>query len=245
MLKRLTSPFREFGWFAGLLYGIHQALQRVSPSLHLHLYELLVQPIPGAPLLPGKLAKAYEFREIAKGDPEIALMPARPDIKESRFGQQAVCIGTFLKNELVGYLWLSFHTYEEDEVRCTFVLPDDGQSVFDFDLYIVPKYRMGLAFAAVWDGASQYLRQRGVRYSFSRLTRVNIASRRAHARLGTRCVGRMIVFVAGTFEFMLSSVPPYIHLSFRRKNRVRLKLRNVIPQTPTAGQEVPAFQAGQ
>ena len=234
MLNRLTSPFKEFGWFAGLLYGIDRCMQRISPSLRMYFYELLVQPIPEAPLLPGKLARAYEYREIVKGDPEIALMPIRPEIKSARFEQNAVCIGAFQKNKLIGYLWLAFGAYEEDEVRCTFVLPNDGQSVFDFDLYIMPEARMGLAFAGVWDGASQYLRGRGVKYTYSRLTRVNIASRRAHQRLGTRCVGRMIVVRAWRLELVLSTLTPFMHVSCDENSRARVKLHNVIATQPAA-----------
>lgn len=230
MLKRITSPMTEFGWFAGLLYVVDRLLQRISPSLRLYSYELLVQPIPEAPLLPGKLAAIYEFRQISKGDPEIALMPARPEIKESRFKQNAVCLGAFKKAKLVGYLWLSFGTYEEDEVRCTFVLPNDGQSVFDFDLYVMPEHRMGLAFAGVWDGASQYLRTRGVKVSYSRMTRVNVASRRAHQRLGTRRIGQMFVLKLWTVECTVATVAPYLHLSLTKHNRARLRLHNTVFQ---------------
>src|SRR5271167_930600 len=148
MLARLMSPFKEFGFFAGLFYLANRVLQQLSPNLRLYVYELLAQPIPDRPLLPPRLTKSLEMREIRAGDPEVARMQARPDIKESRFKQNAICLGAFQKGQFIGHIWFCFHAYEEDEVRCTFVLPDGNQAVFDFDLNVFPEYRMGLGFAA-------------------------------------------------------------------------------------------------
>jgi hypothetical protein len=165
------------------------------------------------------------MREIKAGDPEVARMPARRDIKELRFKQNAICLGAFQKGQFIGHIWFCFHAYEEDEVRCTFVLPDGNQAVFDFDLYVFPEYRMGIGFAGIWNGANEFLRRRGVRVSYSRLTRFNLASRRAHQHLGARCVGRMLVLQAWHVEFMIATVSPYVALSLRAGNRVRVKLR--------------------
>ena len=47
-LKRLTSPFREFGIVSGLLYVIHRALVEWDSRFRLFSYELMAQPIPVA-----------------------------------------------------------------------------------------------------------------------------------------------------------------------------------------------------
>lgn len=236
MLARLLSPFQEFGFFAGLIYAIDRILQRLSPNLRLYFYELLAQPIPDEPLLPSSLSRALEMRQIGVGAPEIALMPARPDIKESRFKQNAICLGAFQKGRFIGHIWFCFDAYDEDEVRCTFVLPQGNQAVFDFDLFLFPEYRMGLGFVGIWNGANEFLRSRGIKCSFSRLTRFNLASRRAHMQLGARRVGRVFVLRAWQLEFMLATVPPYVHLSLGKQNRVRLKLR---PDACFLGQTAP------
>lgn len=225
MLARLLSPFKEFGCFAGLVYAVDRILQRFSPHLRVYFYELLAQPIPEEPLLPARLAGVLEMREIAAGAPEVAQMPARPDIKESRFRQNAICLGAFQENRFIGHIWFCFHAYEEDEVRCTFLLPEGNQAVFDFDLYLFPEHRMGLGFVGIWNGANQFLRSRGVQLSFSRLTRFNLPSRRAHLRLGARQVGRVFVLRTWSLEFMLATVPPYFHLSLGEHDRARLSLR--------------------
>ncbi|HWR17287.1 MAG TPA: hypothetical protein VN577_20830 [Terriglobales bacterium] len=191
--------------------------------MRISLYEILIQPIPETPLLAGQLAQTYQIRQIKPGDPELDLMPARPEIKVSRFAQNAMCLGTFKKNKLVAYIWLAFGSYEEDEARCTFVLPP--HAVFDFDLYVMPECRMTLAFAGTWHGANEFLLTRGIRNSFSRLTRTNIRSRRAHKRLGAARIAHTLFVKAWKLELMLASIAPYVHLSLTERNRVHLNLR--------------------
>ena len=225
MLARMLSPFEEFGPSAGAIYCADRVLQRLSPKLRLYFYELLEQPIPEEPLLPPRLAKWLELREIHAGAPELAQMPARPDIKASRFRQEAICLAAFLKDEFVGHIWFCFRAYQEDEVRCTFLLPDEKHSVFDFDLYVFPEHRLGLGFVGIWNAANAFLRSRGVHRSYSRLTRFNLASRQAHRRLGARCIGRMLVLQLGKAEFTLATLPPYVHVSLSDSDRAQLKLR--------------------
>lgn len=225
MFARLVSPFKEFGPLAGSLYVIDRVLRRLSPSLGLYFYELMVQPIPDKPLLPPNFTRNLAYREIKRGDPEVDLMPARPDIKLSRFAQNAICLGAFHKGEFLGYIWFCFRSYDEDEVRCTYVISPPEQSVFDFDLYLFPKHRMGLGFAAIWNGANAFLRSRGIHHTFSRLTRFNVTSRRAHEHLGWKQLGHAIFFHAWALQVMVASLPPFISLSLGKSSRVRLDLR--------------------
>lgn len=152
-------------------------------------------------------------------------MPARPEIKAARFSQGATCLGVYRKTELLGYVWLCFETYEEDEFRCTYVLAEPESSVFDFDLYIFPEHRMGIGFAAIWHGANEYLHGRAIRTTFSRISRTNVASRRAHARLGSVCMGSAMFFKAWTFQLMLSNLPPYFHVSISESVRPKIRLK--------------------
>ena len=46
-------------------------LSRISSGLRLYAYEFVAQPVPAEPLLPARLAKAYEFREIGRGHPDL------------------------------------------------------------------------------------------------------------------------------------------------------------------------------
>jgi hypothetical protein len=225
MLETLKSSFKEFGFFAGFVYLTDQVLSKVSPKLRLYYYDLMIQPILSDPLLPARFTKRLEFREIKQGNPDIDQMPIRAEIKQSRFRQGAICLGAYNQNELIGYIWFSFDTYREDEVRCTFVLHPKDQSVFDFDLYLFPKHRLGLGFASLWDGANDFLRSQGVHYSYSRLTRFNVASRRAHDRLGCKCLGHCLFLKILNVELMFSTILPFLYLSISPSNRVHLKMR--------------------
>jgi hypothetical protein len=222
--RKFIGPFREFGLMAGLLYALDRLLSRLSPRLHLQVYELMVQPIMDKPLLPGRFNSQMEIREIKAGDPEIKLMPVRPEVMQARLAQAATCLGAFSKGKFVGYMWFCNKAYEEDEVRCTYLLDPVDESVFDFDFYLFPEHRMGLGFAGLWNGANAFLRNRGIRYTFSRLTRFNVASRRAHQHLGWKVVGRVVFFVAWKLEIMFATLFPYFHVSMAKGSRVQLTL---------------------
>ena len=224
MINKLAGVYREYGLVLGLIYGVDRVLRRFSSRLRIHLYQFMVQPITAKPLLPARFSSRYQIREINRGDAELALMPARPEIRQSRFDQHACCLGAFSNGRLVGYIWFCFGQYEEDEVRCDYLLPSGNKAVFDFDLYIFPEHRMGLAFVAIWQAANDYLRARGIERTFSRLTRFNLASERAHNHLGWKAIGRAFFLAVGPVEMMLATLRPYVHASWSRTNRVRLKL---------------------
>lgn len=225
MLRKFTLLLKELGLFTGLLYVVCRVLARISPSLQLYFYEIMIQPIPEKPLVPARLVKNLEIREIKPGDPEVDIMPARADIKEARFRQNAICLGAFQKDKFIGYMWFCPYAYEEDEVRCTFLLSPPEEAVFDFDFYLFPEHRMGLGFIGLWNGANKFLNDRGIKYTFSRLTRFNLASRRAHTHLGWKRVGHTLFLQAWSLQFMAATIFPYLHFSFRESRRVQLKLR--------------------
>ena len=225
MLRKISGPFREFGPAAGLLYAIDRVLSSLSPRLRLYVYELMVQPITDKPLLRGRLDRHLEIREIKAGDPEMALMPVRPEAMQARLAQNAICLGAFRKGALIGYMWFCNREYDEDEVRCTYVLGRARESVFDFDFYLFPEHRMGLGFLGLWNGANEYLSRRDIHYTFSRLTRFNVASRRAHQHLGWKTVGRVLFFQAWRLEVMVATLFPFVHVSITKAGRVRLILQ--------------------
>ena len=225
MLRKISGPFREFGYAAGLFYAIDRVLSSLSPRLRLYVYELMVQPITNKPLLPVALDKQLEIREIKAADPEMALMPVRPEVMQARLAQNAVCLGAFRKGVLIGYMWFCNQTYDEDEVRCTFVLGRARESVFDFDFYLFPEHRMGLGFVGLWNGANEFLSRRGIHYTFSRLTRFNVASRRAHQHLGWKVVGRALFLRAWRLEIMAATLFPFVNVSMTKAGRVRLVLQ--------------------
>ena len=234
---RLASPFRDFGPAAGSLYVVDRVLRRISPRLGLQVYEFMVQPIGGARLLPAGLSRNLVAREIVEGDAAIDQMPALAHIKAQRFRQGARCLGVYRKGQLLGYSWYVRGRYEEDEVRCTYELAQREVSVFDFDFYVLPEHRMGIAFLAVWQALNETLVPQGVRCTFSRMTRFNLASRRAHARLGAKRVGSAVFMQAWGVELMASTVAPWVGMTWRPSQRVVLRLHpDVLQQAARAGE---------
>jgi len=176
-------------------------------------------------VLPRRLNEHLEIRELKAGEPELALMPVRAEVLRARLAQNSTCLGAFRAGALIGYMWFCDGRYDEDEVRCTYLLDPVRESVFDFDFYLFPEHRMGLAFIGLWNGAIEHLNRRGKRYTFSRLTRFNAASRRAHRRLGGRIIARALFLQMWRVEVMLATVFPYLHVSATKAGRVRLNLR--------------------
>lgn len=221
--QRALGPVREFGWAAGLLYAVSRLLSAVSPRCNLFVYEMMAQPLDRVPAPPERQLRQFTFREIVAGDPEVAVMPARPDIKAARFEQGARCLGAFRRDTLAGYIWWSPAAYQEDEVRCTYQLPPGAAGVFDFDLYVLPEHRLHAGFMAVWHGFAEHLRRAGVTHSYSRMTRFNLPSRRAHQRLGSVCVGHVLVLKLGAFELLGATPGP--RMAATTAARVPLPLR--------------------
>jgi hypothetical protein len=223
IVRKVVGPFREFGWGAGALYAIDRVLSGISPRLRLHVYEWVVQPIAAEPVQ-RSFRRKLAIREIRGGDPEIALMPVRPEIMRERLRRQATCLGAFRDTALIGYMWFCGPSHDEDEVRCTYHVHPPERAVFDFDFYLYPEHRLGLGFVTLWNGANEYLAHRGVEYTFSRLTRFNLASRRAHRHLGCKRVGLAVFLQAWKLEFMLATVFPYLHLSLTEAGRAQIHL---------------------
>ena len=226
LLHKLAGVRREFGAAAGLLYLIDRLLRRLPGRCGLQVYELMAQPIGAAPLLPARLARHITWREIGPDDAVVARMPAPPGVKAARFAAGARCLVVERQRELLGHVWFTFGDHDEDEVRCTYRLPaavPAARAVFDFDLYLLPEQRMGIGFVALWHAAFSWLRAQGVACSYSRMTRFNVASRRAHLRLGSRIVGRAGFVCLGRTELMLSTLAPFVAVT--RRGRVALRLR--------------------
>lgn len=224
-LRKLANTFREFGPLAGCLYLADRALQTFTSRARLYAYELVVQPIPEVPLQTPPARSKIEVREVPAGDAALAAMPVPVQVIAARFTQRATCLGAFKGAELLGYMWFCPSRYDEDEVRCTYLLEPAAHSVFDYDFYVFPEHRMGRTFAVLWSAVNRLLSTRGVRYTFSRVSRFNNASRRAHKHLGARRIGRASFVRLGGLEVMFATVSPFVHVSLRDGRRARLTLR--------------------
>jgi hypothetical protein len=130
----------------------------------------------------------------------------------ARFDQGATCIAAHRNGELLGYLWLCEDRYVEDEVRCIFVLPTSDARWWDFDVWVRPDQRNGIVFTMLWREAHAMMRKLGVRWTCSRIARLNPGSLAAHRRLGAIVVSQTL-FLVGSRCQLLFATPARVHCS--------------------------------
>ena len=161
----------------------------------------LSMPIPASSS--GK--SAITVKRISGDDPVCAFFPRSTELIKQRFDNGYVCLVANVKGRFAGYLWYACHAYEEDEVRCRFEFSKPEESVWDFDVYVEPEFRMGRTFIRLWEAANTMLCEDGKRISYSRIAPSNLKSITSHNRLGTKKISTLTFICFGQHQFMLKS----------------------------------------
>ncbi len=195
----LQALAADAGRGAAALYLLHRLLQalhigRVVP------YALVAQPIGAAAQAALRADPATLVRRIGPDDPLAAALPRPAAVLQARWQAGAECHACTVKGLFAGTIWIQRRLYDEDEVRCRFRLASPADSVWDFDVYVEPRYRLGRTMARMWQAVDAELAAQGVRWSFSRISRFNGASLRAHARLGAVTVATALFIVLGPLQ---------------------------------------------
>jgi hypothetical protein len=227
-LRSLTEPVRRLGISNATLWVVSRALAAASRGrCRLYRYHFVAQPISNAPLVPPGRTSKIVIRRVQRGDPLIAQFPRPPEVIARRFDIGAQCLAAETEGTFVGYLWLKETEYPEDEVRCQYVLESPESGVWDFDVYIAPDFRFGRTFVRLWDSANAMLRQRGYRWSLSRISGFNPESLAAHGRLDVRHIGAATFLRLGKMQIAFFDRFPIIHVGWRDSQvpRVRLGVR--------------------
>jgi len=230
-MNRILRTIRQLGCFNALLLAIARLTEWCSKGhWRLQRYLFLAQVLPAAPLCAGR-GRDIQIRLLTEsaGVPQGCPRPAA--VVQDRYRQGAQGLAAFRDNRLAGFLWFVFGAYQEDEVRAQFVLPDSG-CVWDFDVWVHPEERLGWTFRRLWEAARLLLRARGARWSCSRVSAFNAASLRAHAAIGTTPLGSAIFLNCGGWQWMLASMPPYLHLSRSADTVPRLHITVKEPVCP-------------
>lgn len=218
MFLLLKSTYKELGATSTLVH----ICNRILNSLHLkHLaiykYYITKQTVLSSNLLPFDKGRNIEVREICSGDP-VCLQLGRPaEVVQTRFNQGGRCYAAFRKEEIAGYLWLNFGKYQEDEVRCTFVLSPFNKSAWDYDVYVFPKHRFSFTFPRLWEYANEAMLEHGIENTYSRIAYYNIASVNAHQKLGSRVIGSIYFLRFFQMQFSLTvNFRPAMTFSYNR-----------------------------
>lgn len=212
MATTLRHTLDQLGWHDAVLYWLGRALARASAGRwRLHRYHFVAQYLGEASLSGARgcdigIRPHDQYAVLPAGYPRPAAVVA------ARHAQRAYSLQAWRCGQLAGFLWLIHGAYQEDEVRARFELASP-QSCWDFDVWIAPEQRVGLAFARLWDAARVHLRERGVHWTCSRISAFNPGSQRAHAALGLAPLGSALFVCCGNWQWTFSSAAPRFHLS--------------------------------
>ena len=212
-VQKIASLAAEMGWRNTAWYLFKRVVEAFPGNVRLIRYVLVAQPVRDQALIPPRWGRSISINQIAPDDHFLVDLPVTEEVLRYRFAQDALCFGAFRDGQIVGSLWLSFDFYDEDEVRCQFIPWPTDTAVWDFDVYIDPAQRGGIVFGRLWDAANEYLREREISWSLSRISAFNPASIAAHKRLGAVPRGWLTALRAGRWQMAICSVAPRIHLS--------------------------------
>lgn len=222
-VDKLRALLSDFGVLDTLWYCLARLLGRTRLG-ELHRYLLVAQPVPSVPPR-RRQSTVIEVRQI----PEQGYDPSwfeRPEaVIRERFRQGAVCFVAFREGQAIGCIWLVLGSYLEDEVRCRYLLHPLTETAWDFDVFLHPQHRLGRGFAYLWEYANTWLRERGRRWSLSRIDAFNRDSLRAHRRQGAVVVGQALFIRIAGLQLMLSDRAPHVHLSWHARDLPALRVR--------------------
>lgn len=184
-----------------LLYLLHRALQAASGGRAAVVpYLLVAQPVGNAALAEVRPDPATVVQRIGPGHPLLLQGPRPAPVIAQRFADGAACYAATVKGEFAGMIWIARERYLEDEVRCTYEIADTATGVWDFDVYVVPRLRLGRTMGRLWRGVDEQLAAEGIQWTFSRINRFNAASVKSHQRLGATALGRVTFLVLGPLQ---------------------------------------------
>lgn len=228
MLSSLKSAIGDFGLVNGSLYLFGRAIERISAGRScLIRYYIVAQPVPNPFVAVCRPSATEKVEKITGSEPIVGVFPRPTEVLKSRFERGHVCLVAVSKGNFAGFLWFAQDFYEEDEVHCRFVLSKADSSVWDYDVHVEPRFRLGRTFARLWDAANERLAASAVKWSFSRISAFNSQSLQSHRRLGIRILETLTFICIGPLQVTLLSCKPFINLSWNGAGRpiVRVSLR--------------------
>lgn len=219
-----------------MYWSFNRVFDGLRAPCRIYRYYFVAQPVAPSPFLPSRLGRSIDIRILTPSDAVLADLPIDKAVLEYRFNQNAVCFGAFQDKTIIGCLWLCLSKYNEDEVRCCYTLDPENSTAWDFDVYVTPAARGGLAFLRLWDSANAYLREKKVNWSLSRISAFNPDSLRAHQNLGAKRFASAVFLQLGRLQLMVSSLKPFVNLSVSTQQTPKLVLSAGAIDQPQLGQ---------
>jgi len=225
-MQKIRDVYRQLGAFNGTLYLIDQALRRGTGSRALlQHYYLVVQPTQIQTRLPRRLGAAYQIHTIMADDPKVKDLPRPEKIIRERFEDDAACIAIYRDTALAGFIWFCTREYLEEEVNCRFLPAPPDRVAWDFDIYIEPAHRNGIAFLKLWTAGLEYLRSRNIQWSASQISAFLPQSIASHRRLGAVVVGQAFFLRLPGLQMTLASIAPFVHIGWGKQRGPSIVVR--------------------
>lgn len=177
-------------------------LAAILPGVRYHRYRLIAVPLSGMPSMPRgyTVVTAENFQLDGRIDANAATMAYRR-------AQEADALAAVHKDEIVGVTWLTARPFAEDEARALWV-PPDGMA-WDTGMWVRPDRRLSRAFSALWAGTADWLRQRGLHGSASRIADYNLGSLAPHSRMHARSLGTVTFAGVGGLQVATRGCPRF------------------------------------
>ena len=208
---RVYRLFKELGAITGIWYVLDKLLRAITKSGFVRRYYIVAQPINvdsiGAKKPPSNIllkTLTNECHDI------IDQMPRDNTLLHQRLSEGSFCFYTTKEAKLSGMLWFRKHVYYEDEVSCVYKLSPSDSVVWDFDVFIDKKYRIGVLFYKLWNEAMARLLADDIKYTISRISAFNVNSLRSHQRLGESVMGVVTFVVIKNHQITLFGRWPFI-----------------------------------
>jgi hypothetical protein len=228
--SRTLGVWRELGLAAALLYALDKLLKAASNGrAAVVAYGLYAQPLHDQGLLAVRESPETLVERVGPQSQLLDAFPRPRAVNDARFGAGATCYAASVRGRFAGHVWISRASYDEDEVRCLYVMTDPRREVWDFDVYVEPEFRLGRTLARLWKAVAQDLAREGVQCSMSRISLFNRHSIATHQRLGAQRLGSAVFVRLGQVQLGLFSLAPYVHLSWGPSSRPTLRLPSLLP----------------
>jgi hypothetical protein len=217
-LRRLANLFEQRKIPDASIECAARTLRALSGGwLDVQRYYLFSQPVQKLPK-PGRRGAAIEVRTVDAADPLLSRLPRPLEQMRARLSGGALCVVAQEGGALAGFLWLQTGTATDAESALRFAPSPQEATVWDFDVYIDPAHRGGLAFYRLWSRTGELLRERGVTHSVSLVWSHNDDSIRSHQRLGAYPIGSGVQICVGRRRVQIGDRPPRLRwLSPRRE----------------------------
>jgi hypothetical protein len=211
-LRRGYAAAARIGWPDATVQFVSRVLEALTGgTCHLRRYYLVAQPVRHESQARVRRGQSIEVRRVHAGDTLVERFPRPRQEILGRFEQGSECFVAETGGVLAGFLWLHFGKFTDAEVRCVFVPLPREATCWDFDVFVDPGQRNGLAFFRLWQVASEYLAARGIRWTVSRVWAHNEASVASHRRLGALPVASSWLLTVGRLHISLEDSPVRLH----------------------------------